>query len=155
MTGTLFEEQARWSTSSSSPVGGPLTPSSPPEAAAPGETVTLEGGATAVVRSVNPDAPPRNDFSTPEQGRKFVEADVQICAGDEPYSVNPLYWLATMSDNYTASVELGAQTLDTLDVAAGQCIAGTVAFSVPDTSTPAYVLLTDEVFQEVGRWRAG
>ncbi len=155
LTGALFDELARWSTASAVPVDGPLLATSPPVSAAPGEVVTLTDGATAVVRTVTPNAAPRSDFFTPSDGNQFVEASVEICAGTEPYQVNPLYWAVTMTDNFTASAALGADTLDAIEVAAGQCVAGTVAFDVPATTGPAYVLLTGPLFDEIGRWRAG
>ena len=60
-----------------------------------------------------------------------------------------------MADNVTAGAALGADTLDAIEVAAGQCVAGTVAFDVPAATSPAYVMLTGPLFDEVGRWRAG
>ena len=155
MTGAAFDEVARWSTAASNPVGAPLTPVLQPESAALGETVTLDDGATAVVQAVTPNAPPRNDFYAPEPGRQFVDAAVQICAGSAPYSVNPLYWFATMADHFTAGADVIASDLTTIDVAPGQCVAGIVTFEVPATATPAYVLLSGPLFDEIGRWRVG
>ena len=95
-----------------------------------------------MIRSFTPNAPPRNQFSTPDPGNQLVEIDVELCAGSAPLSVNPLYWLVTDSGNVTYGAELGGQTLTTIELAAGNCTAGVVAFEMPDASTPAYGIVT-------------
>jgi hypothetical protein len=57
-------------------------------------------------------------------------------------------------DNYTAGASVGGQSLQTIELAPTQCSAGTVAFSVLPTQTPAFILLTDTGLEEVGRWSA-
>ena len=153
LTGGLLSEVGRWSTASANPVVAPLAPTSPPASAALGELATLDDGATAVIRSFTPNAPPRNQFSTPDPGNQLVEIDVELCAGSAPLSVNPLYWLVTDTGNVTYSAELGGQTLTTIELAAGNCTAGVVAFEMPDASTPAYGIVTAALLEEVGRWR--
>jgi hypothetical protein len=155
LTDELFSEIGRWTAETTVPVSGPLTSSSAVETAALGETVELTGGGTAVVRSIAPDAPPTNELFPAEAGRQYVDVDVELCAGSEALSVNPLYWLLTAEDNYTGGASLGGGTLPTIDVAAGECAAGIVQFDMLDESVPAYVVYTGTLFEELARWSAG
>ena len=154
LTNTLLGVTGRWSTASAKPVTSPLTPTSPPASAAPGEVASLADGATAVVRSFTPNAAPRNQLSTPDPGNQLIEIDVELCAGSAPLSVNPLYWLLTDAGNITYGAELGGQTLTTIDLDPESCTAGFVAFEVPETSVPAYATVTGALLDEVGRWSA-
>ena len=152
LTDNLFSESARWSAGSSSAVTGPLTPFQDVEAGTVGTALDLDGGGTAVVRSITPNAAPSSQFITVEPGRQLVEIDVELCAGTEPLSVNPLYWLVTAADHYIGGASLGGGTLSSLDIAPGQCAAGTVQVDMLEQSVPAYVILTDEIFDEAARW---
>ncbi len=154
VTGALLDEIGRWSAATATPVIAPLAATVPVDAAALGETVTLDDGHSATVRSVTPHAPAPNPFSEPDAGRQLVNIDVELCAGSEPLSVNPLYWLATSTDHYTGSAMLGAQTLDTIELAAGQCIAGLVAIDLPEAATPEHVILIGPGLDEIARWVA-
>lgn len=150
LLGTMFNERARWATERTEPVDGPLVPTSPPTAVSLGEAMSTGNGATATVRSVTAGVP-APQFVTVDEGRQLIELEVEQCAGEAPLSVNPLYWLLTTQDNYIAGVELGAQTLPTMEVAAGQCVAGTVVMNVPVDSTAAFAQLVGPLFDEVGR----
>ena len=152
-TDAIFREVGRWSTASTVPVAGPLAPTQPPVSAGPGEVVTIADGGTAAVRSVTGNAAPRNDFVDVADGNQLVEIDVELCAGSAPLSVNPLYWVVTDASNVSYGAELGGQTLTTIELAAGNCTAGVVVFQMPVASTPAYAVLTDTGFDEIGRWR--
>lgn len=152
ITDPLLREVGRWDTTADHPITGPLASTISPAAVTLGANSSLADGATAVVRTVTPNAPPPNQFTTPAPGNQFVAIDVQLCAGTKPLSVNPLYWLATDTTNHTTGAALGAQTLDTIELAAGQCIAGTVAFEIPSSSVLAYILYTDAGLAEVARW---
>jgi hypothetical protein len=152
LTSALFSEIGRWTAETTVPVSGPLASGTEVESAALGETVELEGGATAVVRSITPNAAPTNELFPAAAGRQLVDADVELCAGTEPLSVNPLYWLMTAQDNYTGGASLGGGTLPTIDVAAGQCAAGIVQFDMLEQSVPAYVVFTGTLFEELARW---
>ena len=155
LTSQLFSEIGRWTTETTVPVTAALTSETAVEAAALGATVELDGGGTAVVRSITPNAPPTNEFLPAEPGRQFVDVDVEVCAGSESLSVNPLYWLMTAQDNFTGGASLGGGTLPTLDVAAGQCVAGVVQLDMLEQSVPAYVIFTGTLFEELARWSGG
>ena len=45
-------------------------------------------------------------------------------------------------------------TLSSIDLAAGQCSAGTVQVDLPADAQPRYVMLTDPLFDEIARWAA-
>ena len=152
LTSELFSEIGRWTTETTVPVTAPLTSETAVAAATLSETVELDGGGTAVVRSITPNAPPTNEFLPAEPGRQFVDVDVEVCAGSESFSVNPLYWLMTAQDNYTGGASLGGGTLPTIDVAAGQCVAGVVQLDMLEQSVPAYVVFTGALFEELARW---
>ena len=152
LTDAILSEIARWSVASSTPVEGPLTPFKTVEAGALGAPLELDAGATAVVRSITANATPSNEFTTVDPGHQLVEIDVELCAGTEPLSVNPLYWLATAQDHYTGGAALGGGTLSSLEVAPGQCAAGTVQIDMLEQSIPAYVILTDPILDEWARW---
>ena len=154
LTDELLSEQARWSTATSVPVTSALTPSSPVAASPLGTLLTLADDATAVVRSVTPGAPPTNEFFPVAAGDQLVEIDVELCAGTASLAVNPLYWLVTAQDNTTGGASLGNGTLSSIDVAPGQCVAGTVQLAIPAASAPSYVLLTGALFDEEARWSA-
>ena len=106
LTDQLFAGIGRWTTASAVSVSSPLAPASPPTAGALGSTADIGGGATAVVRSVTPNAPPTNEFFGPSPGRQLVEVSVELCAGSAPLAVNPLYWLLTGEDSVTGSASL-------------------------------------------------
>lgn len=150
LLGTMFNERARWTTDGAEAVDGPLIPTSPPTAVSLGEEMSTGNGSTATVRSVTPGVP-APQFVTVDEGRQLIELDVEQCAGTAPLSVNPLYWLLTTQDNYIGQAELGAQTLPTMEVAAGQCIAGTVVMNVPAESTAVFAQLVGPLFDELGR----
>ncbi|WP_427763314.1 DUF4352 domain-containing protein [Streptomyces sp. DSM 41931] len=63
--------------------------------------------------------------------------------GDDDVSVNPLYFTITDTDGTKHTVELGAdeQQIDTVDLAPGENISGTVTGK--GTFTPKYVTYTD------------
>ena len=152
LTDALFGEIGRWSTATAVPIDAPLGTGPELSAAAIGEIIELEGGGTAVVRSITPNAPPSSEFLPVEPGRQLVDADVELCAGSEPLSVNPLYWLMTAQDNYTGGASLGGGTLPTIDVAAGECVAGVVQLDMLEQSVPAYVIFTGALLDELARW---
>lgn len=152
LTDALFSETARWSAATSTPISGPLTPSQTVGSGAVGALLDLDGGATAVVRSIIPNAEPSSQFIAVEAGHQLVEIDVELCAGTEPLNVNPLYWLATAEDHYTGGAALGGGTLSALEVAPGQCAAGTVQLDMLEQSVLAYVIVTDPIFDEWARW---
>ena len=152
LTDPLFREIARWSTASSIPVAAPLEPAHGIEAVAVAAPVELDDAARAVVRSVTTNAVPDNEFMSVAPGHQLVEIDVELCAGSEPFTVNPLYWVVTAQDHYTGGATLGGGTLGALELAAGQCAAGTVQLDVLEQSAPAYVVLTDPIFDEWARW---
>ena len=152
LTSQLFSEIGRWTTATTAPVTAPLTSGSVLLAAAIGEPVELDDGGTAVVRSITPNAPPANELFPAEPGRQLVDVDVELCAGSESLSINPLYWLMTAQDNYTGGASLVGGTLPTIDVAAGQCVAGIVQLDMLEQSVPAYVVYTGALFEELARW---
>lgn len=152
LTGPLFDETARWTVAGAQPVAERLQPVIQPEAAAVGESVMFGNGHTAVLRSATDSAPPLNEFFAPDPGRQLTQLDVEVCAGEESLPVNPLYWVAFNSEHWSGSAELGGSTLDAIDVAPGQCVAGKVEIVLPENSATAYVVLTNPIFDEVARW---
>lgn len=153
LTGGLFSEIARWDTTDSVPTGAPLDSGLEVQSEALGTSAALTGGATAVVKSVVPNADPLNDFFGPDTGRQFVRIEVELCAGSEALSVNPLYWLAVAEDNRMGSASLGGGTLPALSISPGNCVAGSVEIDLPADTLPAYILFTQAISDEVARWR--
>lgn len=153
LTDATFSETGRWQVGASSgpPTAEALQPDEPPESAPVGEQVEAVGG-RAIVHGVAPGAAPTNEFTTPDPGSSFTRLDVEVCAGDQSTPVNPLYWFGVLDDNTIASAELGAQTLQTLELAPNQCQRGTVDVVVPDGRRVVAVLFTDAGVQEAGRW---
>lgn len=150
LTDAVFDEIARWSATESVAIDGPLSGSEPPVADELGQPMELSEGATATVRSVTPGVP-APQFVTVEDGRQLVELDVEQCAGSEQLDVNPLYWTLTTRDNYLAGAELVGGSLASISVAPGECVAGTVLVNSLATSAPAFVQLSDPLFDEIGR----
>jgi hypothetical protein len=153
MRGSLFDEVARWSTASTNAPQSPLTAGNPITANGLAETVTLSSGATAVVRSVTPGAPPLDDFFQPAAGRQLVRVDVELCAGSSPLNVNPIWWFAAAADNRMGSYTF-ASTLPSIDIAAGECAAGLVEIDMPADAIVSTIVLSDNTFTETARWRA-
>ena len=155
ITGAAFQEQARWqNTGTSTTDVEPLTPFAPPAAVAIGSTVDLAAGASATLFSIETDTAPASDFVTIDAGSTVMRIDVEVCAGDTPLDVNPLYWVGVGDRHTTTDALLGAQQYDTLELAAGQCQRGTIDFEIPAGETPAYALLTNAGFDEIARWSA-
>lgn len=155
LTGPLFDETARWTVAGAVPVTEPLQPVEAMETTPLGSTAEFGAGHTAVVRSVVDGAPPLNEFFGPGAGRQFNQIDVELCAGSEPLPVNPLYWLGSGTDSWMGSAGLGGSTLQTIELAPGQCVAGLVELDMPAGSVTASVVLMDPIFDEVGRWSVG
>lgn len=151
-TDDSFTEVARWSVASAVPVDAPLQPAQSAAATPVGTAVELGEGATAVVRSVTADATPVSDDRSAPAGYQLVELDVEVCAGTDELRVSPRHWLVTAQDHYTGGGDFATGTLPPLDVAPGQCVAGTVQVSIPESSTPGWVVLTGELFDEEARW---
>ncbi len=152
LTGQLFEETARWLVEGAVPVTERLQPVQPVEAAALGESVTFGAGHSAVVRSVVDNSAPLSEFFGPETGRQFSQIDVELCAGSESLAVNPLYWLGATAERWMGSAALGGSTLNAIDLASGQCIAGLVEIDLPEGSTTEYIVLMNAIFDEAARW---
>ena len=119
-----------------------------------GDAVTLPSGSVARVNAAAPDAAATTEFVQPEPGSTFTSATVEVCAGTEGQSVNPLNWEAFLDDDRAADVALGAQTLATIDLPPGGCAKGDVLFEVPEGQAVARVVL-NEGFDAVARWDAG
>ena len=54
----------------------------------------------------------------------------------------------------TGGTAAAERTLSSIDLAAGQCSAGTVQVDLPADAQPGYVMLTDPLFDEIARWVA-
>ena len=117
-----------------------------------GDTIMFADGGSARVNAITPNAPPRRELFPPDPGFTFTEADVEQCVGSDSMSINPLYWKAFLTDNTEAEVAILSNDLQTFDMAPGACSRGWVAFSVPDGGTIGDVVLTSELFSEIGRW---
>ena len=152
LTDAGLSEVGRWKVEAgaASPAT-PLRADDPAEAAALGEALDAVGG-TAVAHQVTPAAPPLDEFATPDPGETFTRLDVEVCAGSASTPVNPLYWYGQLDDNTIVSAELGAQGLQTLELAPDQCQRGTVDVAVPDGHRVVEVLFTDAGSEEAGRW---
>ncbi|MGA5287675.1 DUF4352 domain-containing protein [Streptomyces pseudogriseolus] len=118
-------------------------------------------GASAGAKEKNPDAKekaseqadgPVKLTAEPAEFRKSVLADgsdhtsVRVTVandGDDEVSVNPLYFTITDTDGTKHTVELGVdeEQIDTVDLAPGENISGTVTGK--GTFTPEYVTYTD------------
>ncbi|CAL9303088.1 DUF4352 domain-containing protein [Streptomyces sp. R02] len=118
-------------------------------------------GASAGAKEKNPDAKekaseqadgPVKLTAEPAEFRKSVLADgsdytsVRVTVandGDDEASVNPLYFTITDTDGTKHTVELGVdeEQIDTVDLAPGENISGTVTGK--GTFTPEYVTYTD------------
>lgn len=153
MQGSLFEEAARWNTSESVPVDGPLVAASPVTTFGLNETAKLADDATAVVRAVTPNAPPLDDFFPPDEGRQLVRADVEVCAGTVPLDIGPIYWYVSATDNRTGEATFGGSTLSSIQLAPGECGAGLVELDLPADATVNNVLITDSALTEAARFR--
>ncbi|HTH06487.1 MAG TPA: hypothetical protein VL916_11485 [Ilumatobacteraceae bacterium] len=147
----IFEEAARWSTASSNDIDGPLSSGVEVESSPLGETLTVESGETVVAKSITP-IEPEDDFSDPGPGRQLYEIDVEVCAGSEPVSVNPYSWVIVGEDNRLGGPSFSSGTLPSIDVAAGECVAGTVHLDIAETSTIAYIVYGDVLLEELARW---
>ena len=154
MRDSLFQEAARWDTTTATPVDAPLQSPKPVSTFGVGEKATFPDGSTAVLKSVTPNAPPLNEFSPPDPGRQLVRIEVEQCAGSTPLSVSGVYWYAAAVDNRTGSSTFAGDTLPTIDLAAGQCAAGLVEIDLPADATVGTVFLTDVTLKEIARWRA-
>ena len=152
LLGQLFDEVARWDTTSSVPVTGPLVAPDPVEPSPVGSKLTLPDGSTAVVTSVVPNAPPLDENFPPEEGRQIVRIEVEQCAGGEPLSINPAYWWAAAADNHLGQSQFGGSTLPSLTLAAGECVAGTVEIGLAADAKVAQIILTNDGFTEAAFW---
>jgi hypothetical protein len=148
----MFEEAARWSTASSSEVTGPLRSDTDVESVPLGEVVTLPEGHTAVARSVTPNFPPPDEFADPGPGRQLVEVDVEVCAGSTSLQVSPIDWVVVAEDNRVGDWAFHSGTLPSIEIAAGECAAGTVYLDIAADATIAYVTYGDLLLTELGRW---
>lgn len=117
-----------------------------------GTAVTFGDGGIARVNNVVPEAAPRNEFFGPDPGFTFTEVEVEMCAGSDGWSVNPLYWSGFLADNTEASTSFAGNELSTTTLAPGGCARGWVALEVPDGEEVADVVLTSALFSEKARW---
>lgn len=155
LTGALLEETARWTEDGAIPVTDRLQPHVTADSWPVNTAIEFGAGHTAEVRSVTDGAAPLSDFFEPEPGRQFTQIDVELCAGTEPLPVNPLYWLGATTENWMGSAALSGSTLDAIELASGQCIAGLVELDLPEGSVTSSVALTDIGLDEVARWTIG
>jgi hypothetical protein len=117
------------------------------------ETATFGDGATAVVRAVQPNAPPLDDFFPADPGRQLVRADVQVCAGSTALDVGPIYWYVSATDNRTGEATFGGSTLSSTSIAPGECAAGLVELDLPADAVVSNVIITDSTLVEQARFR--
>jgi hypothetical protein len=151
LTNEILVETGRWQAGPGAAPETPLEPEDDPESSPIGEQIEALGG-HVVAHGLTPDAPPANEFATPPAGTTFTRLDVEVCAGDEPIAVNPLYWFGVLDDNTVLEAHLGGQTLQTLELAADQCERGTVEVAVPDGREVVDVLFTEPTVVEAARW---
>jgi hypothetical protein len=151
LTNEILVETGRWQVQPAAPPETPLEPEEDPESSPVGEQIEALDG-YVVAHGLTPDAPPANEFATPPARTTFPRLDVEVCAGDEPIPVNPLYWFGVLDDSTILEAHLGGQTLQTLELAEDQCQRGTVEVAVPEGREVAGVLFTDATVQEVARW---
>ncbi len=147
LTDDAFAEIARWSTGEVQVSDGPLVPSVIAASTSAGEDVSLVAGGSARLESVE-----TLGVADDDDTRELVEIRVVRCAGSEPLVVDPLLWLSTSVDHYTASGEPGLGTLDSRELDAGSCAEGTVIVRALAGTAPASVQLLDDEFVEVARF---
>lgn len=110
----------------------------------------LDDGAALRLNTFADNAPAPNQFVSPDPGGRFSSADVELCAGDEPLSVNPLNFSANTATNRVIQLALGAQTLQTYELAPNACTRGIVMFSIPVEETMQDLVYSD-LFTEAAR----
>jgi hypothetical protein len=151
----IFEEIGRWTVDGAVTPAAPLVPETEPASVPIGETVTFGPGHTATLRTVTDAAEPLEDIFPPQPGRQYNRIDVEVCAGSEPLNVNGLSWSGVATDHSMGTSALVGDTLQPIEVAAGQCVAGLVELDMREGSATAYVLYTGPLADELARWRIG
>jgi hypothetical protein len=151
LTNEILVETARWAVRPATPPETPLEPEEDPESEPLGEQVDALGG-YAVAHAVGPGPAPGTEPLPPPAGTTLTSLDVEVCAGDEAVAVNPLYWFGVLDDSTILEAHLGGQTLQTLQLAAGQCERGSVEVAVPEGQEVAQVVFTGPTVVEVARW---
>lgn len=113
---------------------------------------TIRGDGSIVrVNSVTANAP-GDDFFEPDPGNTITAIDVEACAGPDGFAANAFYWSAYLADNTAAENFLFADDFESLRLAPGGCIRGTITYEVPDGNPVTSVVLTNLTFDEIGRW---
>ncbi len=155
LTNSVFSEIARWRSDGAVAVTERLAPEILPAAVELGSPVVWGPNHRATVQSVEDAAPPLDDFFPPDPGRQYNRITVEMCAGDEPLPVNGLTWFGVGPDHWMASTVLLGDTLPTLELAAGECVAGSLQIGMPEGTGTAYVVYAEPGVGEVGRWSIG
>ena len=155
LTDQVLVEIARWDATSPATVDGPLQPSVSPTALGPDEVATIENGGTAELVSLVMDVPRDDAFGDLPEGWFVAELSVRMCAGSETLMVNPEYWFLVTTDNYMAGSSMNSGSLGFLNIAPGECAAGTMTMDLPPGSEEAYIVLTDVIYEEMARWSVG
>lgn len=155
LTNSLFSEIARWRTDGAVAVTERLAPEVQPAVVPIGSPAVWGANHRATVQSVQDAAPPLDDFFPPEPGRQYNRITVEMCAGDEPLPVNGLAWFGVGPDHWMATTVLLGDTLPTIELAAGECVAGSLQIGMPEGIGTAYVVYAEPGVGEIARWAVG
>jgi hypothetical protein len=90
-----------------------------------------------------------NEYLKPADGKEYGIADIEVCG---PVSPNMFYGKVKMPDNTTINAGIGT-TLDSGELAKGECSRGNLVFEVPAGQRPASFLYKD--FEHNGTWTIG
>lgn len=118
-----------------------------------GETITIDDGTMVRVNSVTHDAPPVQDFFTPDDGNVLTRIDFEVCAGSGGFSaLNPFYWVGTLDDGTEAASFLFSFPIVVLQLAPGACAHSQIDLEAPADDVVATVGVRDALFELTAEW---
>jgi hypothetical protein len=155
LTNSIFSEIARWRTEGAVAVTDRLVPEILPASVPVGSSAVWGPNHRATVQSVEDAAPPLDDFFGPDPGRQYNRVTVEMCAGDQPLPVSALAWFGVGADHWMGTTVLLGDTLPTIELASGECVAGSVQIGMPEGTGTAYVVYAEPGVGEIARWSTG
>ncbi len=155
LTSPTFSEIARWETEGAVAVSERLAPELQPASVPVGSAVTWGPNHRATVQSVEDAAPPLDEFFGPDPGRQYNRVNVEVCAGDVALPVSSLGWFGVGADHWMGTTVLMGDTLPSIELAPGECAAGSVQIGMPEGTGTAAVVYFEPGTGEIARWSTG